>query len=1121
MRGGRFDWSGWYDVVTKVVFDESYKDVKPTTAEDWFVNFALLETIEHLDYLNTEDVTTMSWMFLGFQKLKSLDLSHFNTAKVTDMNSMFEECSSLTSLDLSSFNTEKVQYMNSMFKECSSLTSLDLSSFNTSNVTDMSYMFENTGLKTIDLHLFNTEKVKYMDDMFAGSAVETLNLNSFSTKVLETTGEMFANCTALKTIVCAKDWSTSGISTSTDMFKNCTALKGGNGTTCDGTNHIDKEYARPDEEGTLGYFTLPAKDMYAVLESNGTTMTLYFDNKCETRGGVKDWTKNGGCDYYKDVTEVIFNESVKDALPTSTEDWFRDYKALESIVHLDYLNTEEVTSMNNMFSGCEKLDNIDVSHFITFNVTDMEGMFWKCQALTSLDVSSFNTEKVTDMGFMFNGCLNLRSLDLSNFKTEQLTNTTGMFQGCFTLEEIICDGDWSKGGNVTYSEEMFHNCLKLAGGKGTKYDENHVDVVYARTDGLNDLPGYFTKPSEMYAVLESDGTTMTLYFDAERETRGGMEDWWSLPYSSTSQNLRDKVTKAVLDKSVLNAKPKSTWNWFGDFEKLKYIEHLDYLNTEEVITMSSMFAGCKALASIDLSHFDTKKVDDMNQMFNGCSSLTMLNVNGFNVENVTDMSSMFQSCTALKRIVCDGDWSPTGAGVDMFVGCAKLVGGNGTKYDAEHTDETYAVTDGLDEKKGYFTSVYDVFNVRFLDKEGNWLSTQWVLSGEDAVAPAEEYIPQVEHYHFTGWDKAFNNVKGDLDITAQYAINTYTVKFYDADNHVYSTQTVEYGKAAVAPELPEVEGYHFVGWEDAFDNVTEDLKIYPIYEINKYTVKFFDKDDNQIGETQTVNWNEAAVAPETPVWDGHTFTGWSAEFDHVKSDLDIKPIYDVQAYSVTFLGFNDVELKKENVEYGKSATAPSAPEVTGYTFKNWDKDFSNITGDLTVKAVYEINKFTVSFVDWNGTELKKEEVEYGKAATAPSDPTREGYIFNGWDKAFDIITADLTVTAQYEEATVYFTVTYYDWDLTILGTEKVAEGKDAKGLDPEPTREGYTFTGWSKPITNITADLNVMAQYEQNTQTGFDNVQSDNVQGTKVLRDGHIFILRGEHIYDSTGKLVK
>ena len=183
----------------------------------------------------------------------------------------------------------------------------------------------------------------------------------------------------------------------------------------------------------------------------------------------------------------------------------------------------------------------------------------------------------------------------------------------------------------------------------------------------------------------------------------------------------------------------------------------------------------------------------------------------------------------------------------------------------------------------------------------------------------------------------------------------------------------------------------------------------------------------QIGENQTVNWNEAATAPEEkdiPAVEGYHFTGWDTEFDHVKADLDIK-------------------------------------------------------------AVYEINKYTVTFIDWDEKVLKSESVEHGSAATAPEDPTRADYNFTGWDKKFDNITANLTVQAQYELATVYFTVTYYDWDLTILGTEQVEEGKDAKGLDPEPTREGYTFTGWSKPLTNITSDLSVQAQYEENVEVDY------------------------------------
>ncbi len=112
----------------------------------------------------------------------------------------------------------------------------------------------------------------------------------------------------------------------------------------------------------------------------------------------------------------------------------------------------------------------------------------------------------------------------------------------------------------------------------------------------------------------------------------------------------------------------------------------------------------------------------------------------------------------------------------------------------------------------------------------------------------------------------------------------------------------------------------------------------------------------------------------------------------------------------------------QTVEHGSAATEPDTTRE-GYTFKGWDVDFSKVTADLTVTATYEINKYTVTFKDWNGTVLKEETVEYGKGATAPADPTREAdenntYTFKGWDVDFSNVTADLTVTAQYDATPV-------------------------------------------------------------------------------------------------------
>ncbi len=118
-------------------------------------------------------------------------------------------------------------------------------------------------------------------------------------------------------------------------------------------------------------------------------------------------------------------------------------------------------------------------------------------------------------------------------------------------------------------------------------------------------------------------------------------------------------------------------------------------------------------------------------------------------------------------------------------------------------------------------------------------------------------------------------------------------------------------------------------------------------------------------------------------------------------------------HTVTFKDWNGTVLKTQQVEHGKAATAPANPTRVGYTFTGWDKAFTNVTANLVVTAQYSINTYTVTFKDWNGTVLKTQQVQYGGAATAPANPTRTGYTFTGWDKAFTNVTANLVVTAQY------------------------------------------------------------------------------------------------------------
>ena len=322
-------WAGTYEhpngVVTKVVFDDSFKNYRPITTNYWFYYFSSLTTIEGLENLNTSAVTDMGGMFFGCSNLTSLNLSNFNTSKVTNMYGMFSDCFGLTSLNLSNFNTSKVTNMNGMFVGCSKLTSLNLSNFNTSKVTNMNGMFVGcskltslnlsnfntsavtdmggifygcTGLTSLNLSNFNTSAVTNMGLMFSGcsgltslnvsnfntSAVtnmswmfedcrylKELNVSNFKTSAVAYMYEMFRDCSGLKTIINTQTWQ---CEKSQDMFKGCTQLKG---AVKYDESKVDATMANP----TTGYFSqkLPSAIGRVVFDGNNATQIYNLQGK--------------------------------------------------------------------------------------------------------------------------------------------------------------------------------------------------------------------------------------------------------------------------------------------------------------------------------------------------------------------------------------------------------------------------------------------------------------------------------------------------------------------------------------------------------------------------------------------------------------------------------------------------------------------------------------------------------------------------------------------------------------------------------------------------------------------------------------------------------------------------
>ena len=659
--------------IEKVVFDASFANARPTSCYKWFWAFNNLAQIEGIEYLNTEKVTNMDWMFSGYSNLPSLDLSNFDTRNVTSMRGMFNACKGIGSLDLSNFNTQNVTDMCCMFWGCSELTSLDLTNFDTQNVKDMS--------------------------------------------------AMFIDCSNLTTIYVGDKFVTTNVSNGSNMFAGCEKLKNYDRSK---TNH---NYANC---GTDGYFTPGC----GYAEFDNATETLTFRYKGVKPEGAYDLNEGEGrpawINQSDNIKKVVFDTSFAMARPTSCYWWFAGCKNLTEIEGVENLNTRNVTSMRNMFDACSNLESLDLSNFDTQNVIYMNYMFYGCSKLTSLDLSKFNNQKVTGMISMFEGCSGLKSLNLSKFNTQSVTDMSNMFYGCsgltsldlsnFNTQNVEYMGSMFKGctgltslnlsmfntQNVTNMGWMFMGCSSLESLNLSNFDTQnvkHMSDMFSGCSALTslDLSMFNTQNVEYMSCMFMGCSGLTSLDLSKFDTQKlqGMSGMFSGCSGLTSLDLSKFDTQNVFDMMSV-------------FENCSGLTSLDLsnFNTQNVEFMLSMFKGCSGLTSLDLSNFDTKKVERMSDMFSGCSSLTTIYASDKFV--ITEHSygiAMFSGCTLLKGVIAYGEDKTDHTYANYKTGYfTKLVGKNGNEKIGASGETLTAASLALDDEKDFVA--YESFSAK-------------------------------------------------------------------------------------------------------------------------------------------------------------------------------------------------------------------------------------------------------------------------------------------------------------------------------------------------------------------------------------------------------------------------
>ena len=233
----------------------------------------------------------------------------------------------------------------------------------------------------------------------------------------------------------------------------------------------------------------------------------------------------------------------------------------------------------------------------------------------------------------------------------------------------------------------------------------------------------------------------------------------------------------------------------------------------------------------------------------------------------------------------------------------------------------------------------------------------------------------------------------------------------------------------------------------------------------KITVQFNADGGTPEPDSQTFTYNQTVSKPETdPTKTGYTFKFWSAdgvaEYDfstELTANITLKAIYKANSYTITFDTDGGSKIDAITQDYGTAVTKPADPTKTGYTFVEWDKDIPETmpAEDMTIKAKWKINQYTITFVTGGGTAIAPITQDYGTAITKPANPTWTGYVFTGWDKIIPATMPayDMTITAQWRSTAPIYVPT------NIVTPTNTTTTTTTTTTDTTPDITKYTITG--------------------------------------------------------------
>ncbi len=851
-----------------------------------------------------------------------------------------------------------------------------------------------------------------------------------------------------------------------------------------------------------------------------------------------------------------------------------------------------VTSIGKeTFYGCNSLNSITIPDTVR---SIGSSAFYQCSSLTSINIPS----GVTSIGSAaFSGCSNLTSINIPSGVTS-IGNAT--FSGCSSLTSITIPNGVKSIGSYAFSSTGLTSIIipnsVTSIGKGAFYtcsSLTSVTISYSVSRieestfyGCYNLSSVTIPSSVSYIGYAAFNWCLSLKNITIPNSVTTIDDaafcvsgLTSITIPSSVQQIDSDVFSGCKSLTSVNLPNSITSIGLGAFEECTKLKSINIPNNVTSIGENA-FKECEALESINIPKSvryigsgSFKKCTSLNNIiipdnvtiiytstFEECKSLanitipdtvTKINESAFkNCENLKDVyyygnSAQWESITigenneylknATLNYIYTVTWKNHDGTIlekDKNVDYGSTPQYNGLTPTKPKTDKyTYTFSKwspditSVTESVTYtaqFSETINTYTVTWQNYNGTILETDRnVAYGDiptyDSATPTRENTSQYI-YTFKGWSPSVSEVTGNVTYTAQYSstLKSYTVKWKNYDGTELETDTnVSFGTVPTYNGLTPTRentpqyNYTFTGWEPKISSVTGDITYTAQFKttVNNYTVKWENYDgtvletDRKVPYGSKPKYNGSTPQKLKTAQFTYTFEKWSPDISPVTGDVTYTAqfISTVNDYTVTWKNYDGTILEiDENVEYGTiptyDGTIPEREKTiqNSYAFKGWDKDITGVTEDVTFTAQFTStnNKYTVTWKNYDGTVLMTDEnAEYG---TVPKyngvTPKKEknaqyNYVFDKWSPEVSPVTGDVTYTAEFTTTEETYTVTWKNYDGSILKEYKNVEyGSVPRYYGARPTKSAdaqytYTFKGWDKPFEEVTEDITYTAQF--------------------------------------------